>query len=79
MSKYPDYKDYSFNCVGSVGFVFKDILEEVAVSYDMHVGKVIQSPMEGLVDYHINLKIEFLLFPQSLVLFHLERDVFDLY
>ncbi|MCU0423007.1 MAG: N-acetylglucosamine kinase [Bacteroidia bacterium] len=53
VSKYPDYKNYSFNCVGSVGFVFKDILEEVAISYDMKLGKVIQSPLKDLVDFHL--------------------------
>lgn len=52
VSKYPDYQNYSFNCVGSVGYVFKDILEEVAVSYDMPMGNVIKSPIEGLVGYH---------------------------
>ena len=29
VSKYPDYEQFSFNCVGSVGFIFKDILKEV--------------------------------------------------
>ncbi len=53
VSKYPDYKNYPFNCVGSVGFVFKDILEEVAISYDMKIGKVIQSPLKDLVSYHL--------------------------
>jgi N-acetylglucosamine kinase-like BadF-type ATPase len=51
--KYPDYKNYKFNCVGSVGFIFKEILEEVALSYDMHVGKVIKSPLEDLVNFHL--------------------------
>lgn len=53
VSKYPDYKSYSFNCVGSVGYVFREILEEVATSYDMQVGKVIQSPLNDLVQFHI--------------------------
>lgn len=53
VSKYPDYKNYSFNCVGSVGFVFKEILEEVAISYDMKIGKVIQSPLADLVQFHM--------------------------
>jgi N-acetylglucosamine kinase-like BadF-type ATPase len=53
VSKYPDYKDYKFNCVGSVGFVFKDVLEEVALSYDMHIGRVIKSPLEDLVRFHL--------------------------
>lgn len=52
VSKYPDYKHYTFNCVGSVGYVFRDILEEVAVSYEMKMGNIIQSPIEGLIDFH---------------------------
>jgi len=58
VSKYPDYKQYSFNCVGSVGYVFRDILEEVAVSYDMKVGRVIQSPMEDLVKFHLGVEAD---------------------
>jgi glucosamine kinase len=54
VSKYPDYKQYSFNCIGSVGFIFKDILEEVANSYDMKMGKVIRSPLSNLVNYHLH-------------------------
>lgn len=57
-SKYPDYKDYKFNCIGSVGFVFKDILEEVALSYDMHMGKVLKSPLVDLVKFHIENPLE---------------------
>jgi len=53
VSKYPDHKSYSFNCVGSVGFVFSEILTEVANSYDMKVGKVIQSPLNDLVQFHL--------------------------
>jgi glucosamine kinase len=54
VSKYPDYKQYSFNCIGSVGFIFKDILEEVANSYDMKIGTVIRSPLSSLVEYHLH-------------------------
>lgn len=53
VSKYPNYNQYSFNCVGSVGYVFSDILIEVASSYDMKVGKIIQSPLNDLVQFHI--------------------------
>jgi predicted SnoaL-like aldol condensation-catalyzing enzyme len=52
VGKYPNYKEYTFNCVGSVGFVFREILEEVAQSYDMKIGRVIKSPLEDLVKYH---------------------------
>jgi hypothetical protein len=53
VSKYPSYELYSFNCVGSVGFVFSDILTEVALSYGMRTGKIIRSPIHDLVSYHV--------------------------
>jgi len=56
VSKYPDYQSHKFNCVGSVGFVFKDILEEVALSYDMKIGKIIKSPLQDLVAFHLKNK-----------------------
>jgi glucosamine kinase len=52
---YPDYKKYTFNCVGSVGFIFKDRLIEVAGGYKMKVGKLIASPIEELVNYHLEM------------------------
>jgi glucosamine kinase len=53
VSKYPDYKQYAFNCIGSVAFIFRDILEEVAESYDMRMGRVIRAPLDDLVSYHL--------------------------
>lgn len=53
VSRYPNYEQLSFNCVGSVGFVFKEILSEVARSYNMKIGKLIPSPIEDLVNYHL--------------------------
>lgn len=49
---YPNYTDYTFNCVGSIGWIFKDILAEVANEFQMSIGKIIRNPMEGLVEYH---------------------------
>ena len=49
---YPDYSSYSFNCSGSVGFVFREILEEVAAEFGMRTNKVLTGPIEGLVAYH---------------------------
>ena len=51
--KYPNYQTLSFNCVGSVGFTFKDTLTQVAKSYNMKVGKLISSPIADLVGYHL--------------------------
>lgn len=52
VSKYPGYKNHSFNSIGSIGFHFKEIMEEVVHEYGMPMGKVLESPIEGLVAYH---------------------------
>lgn len=55
VSRYPDYQKHSLNCVGSVGYNFRDILAEVANEYGMQVGKIIRSPIDDLVNYHQEL------------------------
>ncbi|MGK6352872.1 N-acetylglucosamine kinase [Parapedobacter sp. DT-150] len=52
VSAYPDYGLYSFNCVGSIGFHFRELLEATAGRYGMKTGKIIRSVIEQLVDYH---------------------------
>jgi N-acetylglucosamine kinase-like BadF-type ATPase len=52
VSHYPDYQKYSFNCIGSVGYNFRNVLEEVAQEYGMQVGKIVRSPIDDLVKYH---------------------------
>ena len=54
VSKYPDYKKYTFNCIGSVAYNFRNVLEDTAKRYEMEVGKIIRSPIDDLVVYHIN-------------------------
>ncbi len=54
VTHYPNYKAYTFNCVGSVGYNFRDILTEVAHENGMEVGKIIRSPIDDLVQYHLN-------------------------
>ncbi|PJJ59650.1 N-acetylglucosamine kinase [Hymenobacter chitinivorans] len=49
---YPNYQDYTFNCVGSVAYNFRDALFQVARSHGMEVGKIIRSPIDDLVSYH---------------------------
>lgn len=56
VSQYPDYKLNSFNCVGSIGYFFKEYLLEISENYGMPIGKIIQTPIEGLVEYHQNLR-----------------------
>ncbi len=49
---YPDYRQYAFNCAGSVGFCNRDLLCEVAGEFGMRPGIFIKSPIDGLVGYH---------------------------
>jgi glucosamine kinase len=56
VSAYPAYKQYPFNCVGSVGFYFRDILKEVTSSYGMSTGRITPTLIEDLVQYHITLQ-----------------------
>lgn len=51
---YSDYQKYSFNCIGSIGYYFKDVLEKVAKEFNMETGNFITDSMKGLVDYHKN-------------------------
>jgi N-acetylglucosamine kinase-like BadF-type ATPase len=50
--RYPDYKEYSFNSVGSIGWIFRDRLSDVAKEFGMEPGNIISNPMEGLIKYH---------------------------
>ncbi len=50
---YPNYTNYTLNCVGSIGYLFKDILLDKAEEFNMKPGKIIQSPMNDLVHYHL--------------------------
>ncbi len=52
VSQYPGYQNYKFNCIGSVGFNFRDILEKVAVQWVLQLGKILKSPLVDLVSYH---------------------------
>lgn len=49
---YPDYQQHTFNCIGSVGYNFRDALTQVANSHGMQVGKIIRSPIDDLVSFH---------------------------
>ncbi|SNR33840.1 MULTISPECIES: N-acetylglucosamine kinase [Hymenobacter] len=52
VSHYPRYQDYTFNCIGSVGYNFRDALSQVARDHHMEVGKIIRSPIDDLVSFH---------------------------
>ncbi|WP_462265112.1 N-acetylglucosamine kinase [Mucilaginibacter sp.] len=55
VTHYPNYKDYTFNCIGSVGYNFRNVLEEVVTENGMIMGNIIRSPIDNLVKYHLEL------------------------
>jgi len=52
VTQYTGYKDQPIGVIGSVGFHFRDIFLETAAGHKLKVNKIIQSPIEGLIDYH---------------------------
>jgi N-acetylglucosamine kinase-like BadF-type ATPase len=44
---------YTFNCVGSIGYAFRETLEEVAGFYGMSTGVILKAPIVALAGYHI--------------------------
>ncbi|TAG11371.1 MAG: N-acetylglucosamine kinase [Sphingobacteriia bacterium] len=38
--------------VGSVGFGFRDVLKDLCATYELQLGKVLKTPMPGLIAFH---------------------------
>ena len=51
--QYEDYQNLKVNMIGSVAFYYKEILEEAALEMGIQLGTIIQSPMKGLIQYHV--------------------------
>lgn len=52
LSKYPEVWKLPVNFVGSISYGFKDVLETLCRSYEFEMGKVVQRPMNGLIEFH---------------------------
>ena len=50
--KYPMCYEVNISFVGSVAFYYKDLLTKVADSQGISIGRVLETPIGGLVDYH---------------------------
>ena len=53
IKQFDNYTEVPVHFVGSIGFVFKDILEEVANDFGLKLGLIIKNPVELLVKFHI--------------------------
>jgi N-acetylglucosamine kinase-like BadF-type ATPase len=52
INKYSDSKKYKVHTVGSIGYHYKDLIAETAAKHGYSIGTVLQSPMEGLIEFH---------------------------
>lgn len=52
--KYRESWSLPINFVGSVAYGFKDVLAQMCSGYEIKLGSVIKSPMDGLIKYHQN-------------------------
>jgi N-acetylglucosamine kinase-like BadF-type ATPase len=50
--KYRESWIYPLYFVGGVAYGFRDVLIDMAGSYELEIGKVLHNPMEGLIEYH---------------------------
>lgn len=50
--KYPMCHEADVNFVGSVAFYYKDLLTKVADSQCIRIGKILETPIGGLVEFH---------------------------
>ena len=49
---YPEAGKVEINFIGYIAFIYEDILRAAAAELNLTVGKVVQKPIESLVDYH---------------------------
>lgn len=47
-----DTQKYAVNFTGSVAYYFKDILEGCLDSFGLKAGRIVRTPMDGLIEYH---------------------------
>jgi len=50
--KYRESWSLPIHFTGSVAFAFKDVLRDLCNSYELKLGNVIKSPMDGLIKFH---------------------------
>lgn len=49
-----DYQNNRVNFVGSIAWHYEDLLKKVAAEKGIQVGKIAQSPIDGLIEYHLS-------------------------
>ncbi len=52
LCKFTESWKYPIHFVGSVAWGFRDVIKDLCSSYEFELGKIIKTPMEGLIEYH---------------------------
>ncbi len=52
LCKYTESWSLPINFVGGVAFGFKDVVKELCSVYEFKLGRILKTPMQGLVEYH---------------------------
>lgn len=52
IKQYTAYEKHTVNFIGSIAYYFEDVLNEAAAAEGCKVGKIVKSPMEGLIEFH---------------------------
>lgn len=50
---YPEAGEVEINFIGYIAYIYEDILRSAAAELNLKVGKVVQKPIESLVEYHL--------------------------
>ncbi|WP_102406522.1 ATPase [Parabacteroides bouchesdurhonensis] len=50
--QYDEYNKLPIHFTGSIAFYYKEILKEVALSLNLHLGNIEKAPMSGLISFH---------------------------
>ncbi len=51
--KYPEAEKYHLGFAGSVAYLFREELEEIASGYNMTMHRILRHPVDALVEYHM--------------------------
>ena len=49
---YPEAGEIEINFIGYIAYIYEDILRSAAAELNLTIGKVVQKPIESLVEYH---------------------------
>jgi N-acetylglucosamine kinase-like BadF-type ATPase len=52
INKYSGSKNYMVHTVGSIGYYYRALIAQTAEKHGYKIGTVLQSPMDGLIQYH---------------------------